>query len=351
MKEDNEIERDYLWDRSGPPDSDVVRLETQLAKFRHAGQAPQFSAARRQRWSWLAPHFLVPSLAAAALLFLLGVWVGRPPAAERTPSSGAPSTGMPTSWEVAALSGEPRIGAARITEKGRMAIGQLLETDATSRATIKVGQIGQVEVEPDSRIRLVNIAPRDQHLALDRGTIRVVSLAPPWVFLVDTPHAVAIDLGCSYTLSVDAAGAAVLHVTSGWVQLERGERQSLVPAGAMAVVRTGLGPGAPYFEDAPEKFKDALAEYNFGTGPEDRARALETVLAEARPRDAFTLLNLLWRADEATRKKIYERAARISPPPPGVTEEGILRGDDHMVDLWWEHLGVGRPKKAIAVLN
>ena len=88
---------------------------------------------------------------------------------------------------------------------------------------------------------------------------RVVSLAPPWIFQVDTPGAVAVDLGCSYTLSVDARGLAELHVTSGWVQLERGSRQSLVPAGAMAVIRPEAGPGAPYYEDSAPKFIEALA--------------------------------------------------------------------------------------------
>jgi hypothetical protein len=349
LTDDNQPERDYLWDGSGPADPDVARLETLLAEFRHTGPAPQFSPPPRRR-SWLAPRFLVPAAAAAALLFLLGVWVGRPPVTN-TPPGETPSAGAPSTWEVATLSGQPRIGAEAIAAKGRIAIGQLLETDGSSRATIKVGTIGQVEVEPDSRIRLVNIAPRDQHLALDRGTIRVVSLAPPWIFQVDTPHAVAIDLGCSYTLSVDASGAAELHVTSGWVQLERGEHQSLVPAGAMAFVRPGLGPGAPFFEDAPEKFRAALADYNFAAEQPQRARALDAVLAEARPRDVFTLLNLLWRTDVPTRKKIYDRVVAMAPPPPGVTAEGMMRADDHMIDLWWEQLGVGRPKKSIAVLN
>jgi hypothetical protein len=344
LTDDNQPERDYLWDRSGPADPDVARLETLLAEFRHTGPAPRFIAPPRLATSF-APRIFAPALAAAALLFALGVWVGRRPRAITTPGEN------PSSWEVAALSGAPRIGAETIMAKGRMAIGQLLETDGSSRATIKVGTIGQVEVEPDSRIRLVNIAPRDQHLALDRGTIRVVSLAPPWIFQVDTPHAVAIDLGCSYTLSVDASGAAELHVTSGWVQLERGEHQSLVPAGAMAFVRPGLGPGAPFFEDAPEKFRAALAQYNFAAEQQQRARALDAALAEARPRDVFTLLNLLWRTDVPTRKKIYDRVVAMAPPPPGVTAEGMMRADDHMIDLWWEQLGVGRPKKSIGVLN
>ena len=44
---------DYLWDKSGPPDPDVERLEKTLATLRYRGQAP---APRRipLRVRWLA---------------------------------------------------------------------------------------------------------------------------------------------------------------------------------------------------------------------------------------------------------------------------------------------------------
>jgi anti-sigma factor RsiW len=41
------------------------------------------------------------------------------------------------SWEVARIDGAPRIGAASIGDKGRLAIGQWLETDGSSRARSK----------------------------------------------------------------------------------------------------------------------------------------------------------------------------------------------------------------------
>ena len=50
------------------------------------------------------------------------------------------------SWEVARLEGMPRIGSSAISEKGRLGVGQWLETDGNSRAKIDVGTIGQVEV-------------------------------------------------------------------------------------------------------------------------------------------------------------------------------------------------------------
>ena len=46
-------------------------------------------------------------------------------------------------------------------------------------------------------------------MALDQGTIHARIWAPPKFFYVNTQAAVAVDLGCAYTLHVDdAAGKA-----------------------------------------------------------------------------------------------------------------------------------------------
>jgi len=37
------------------------------------------------------------------------------------------------------------------------------------------------------------------------------------VFVVDTPSASAIDLGCAYTLHVNEDGSGTLRTTLGWV--------------------------------------------------------------------------------------------------------------------------------------
>ena len=82
--------------------------------------------------------------------------------------------------------------------------------------------------------------------------------APPRLFFVDTPSAVAADLGCAYTLEVDENGGSLLRVTSGWVALQLKDRESIVPAGAACETQPGIGPGTPYFEDAPTVFREAL---------------------------------------------------------------------------------------------
>jgi hypothetical protein len=236
-----------------------------------------------------------------------------------------------TSWEVARLQGTPSIDADRMGSTGRLAIGEWLETDANSRAQIKVADIGQVEIDPGTRIRLVETRLTEHRLELARGRMHATIFAPPRLFFVDTPSAVAADLGCAYTLEVDDAGQSILHVTAGWVAFETKDRESVVPAGAACLTRPGVGPGTPFFEDASKLFLDSLAKFDFAGGGVD---ALGAVIDEARPRDTLTLWHLLARVEGDARSRVYERLAALAPPPAGVTRDGIMRLDPAMLHEW-----------------
>jgi hypothetical protein len=236
-----------------------------------------------------------------------------------------------TGWEVARLQGAPSIDADRMGSTGRLAIGEWLETDADSRAQIKVADIGQVEIDPGTRIRLVETRQTEHRLELARGRMHATIYAPPRLFFVDTPSAVAADLGCAYTLEVDDAGQSILHVTAGWVAFETKDRESVVPAGAACRTRPGVGPGTPFFEDASALFLDSLARFDFAGGGME---ALKAVIDEARPRDTLTLWHLLARVEGDERARVYERLAALAPPPHGVTREGIMRLDPTMLHAW-----------------
>jgi FecR protein/Putative zinc-finger len=240
------------------------------------------------------------------------------------------------SWEVAVLDGSPRIGSARMKDKSRLAVGQWLETDNVSRAKIQVSSIGEVEIDPNSRVKLVETQPTEHRLELARGRLSALIWAPPRLFFVDTPSAVAADLGCAYTLEVDDDGGSLLRVTSGWVALQLKDRESMVPAGAACATRRGIGPGTPYFEDASANFRQALSKLDFEPYDTEWSRipALNLVLSEARPRDTLTLWHLLSRLEGADRSAVYERLAELSPPPAGVTRDGVLQLDDQMLKQW-----------------
>lgn len=237
------------------------------------------------------------------------------------------------SWNVETLAGMPKVGNS--FESGKLAVGQFLETDANSRARVQVANIGNVEIAPNSRVQLVGTKATEHRLSLERGQLKAKINAPPRLFIVDTPSAVAVDLGCEYTLEVDKDGNAKLHVTVGFVALEKGGRESIVPAGAIALTRKGKGIGTPFAEDSSTRFQDALYKFDFENGGRE---ALETIIKEANLYDSLTLWHLLSRTRAAERGKVFDALAALVKPPADVTREGILRLDKKMLDAWWKEV-------------
>jgi hypothetical protein len=227
------------------------------------------------------------------------------------------------SWEVTGLPGTARLRA-----------GQVLETDAASTAQVKVANIGQITVDPNTRIRLLVTRSDEHRIALDHGKLEAMTWAPPRLFIVETPSAAAVDLGCKYTLEVERDGGSLLHVTLGLVALERDGRETIVPAGAFCRTRAGAGPGTPFFEDSSDTFQSALRDLDSGVAGSERTRQLEIMVREARVRDALSLWHLLPRLDPESRGLIYDRLAQLLPPPAGVTREGIIALDRTMLDAW-----------------
>jgi len=331
---------DYLWDGSGEPDPEIQKLEALLGEYRYAGPAPVFPEIvpdGRRTFFPLRMRLFPTLVTTAAAVLAVGVIAflvhGKKPPPQLTA----------VGWDVSRLAGTPRIGRNAITGNegpSRLGVGQVLETDAQSRASLEAEGIGQIEMEPSTRLRLLTMGKGTKQIALDRGTIHAFIWAPPGQFVVDTPSAVTVDLGCAYTLQVDDSGGGIVRTSLGWVGFKLNGHESFIPAGAACATRPKVGPGTPYFEDASAEFLAALARFDFeDSTPQRRGQDLALVLAQSRERDALTLWHLLARVDDGERMLVYDRLRRLVPPPASVTREGILRLDQPMLDLWWNALG------------
>jgi hypothetical protein len=334
---------DYLWDGSGEPDPEIQKLESALCKLRHNRPAPQFPEIAVQaveRPGFLAvlrPRLKVAAFAWAAILLIVAVGLFF----TRTKSIPVERS----EWNVTSTEGAAKVGGQAIGAKSgteNLGVGQLLETDSASQATIHADETGEIDVSSGTRLRLLKSSSGIRRVELERGTIHATIWAEPGKFVVDTPSATAVDLGCVYTLHVDDSGDGLLRTTLGWVGFRLGDREAFIPAGAACATRKKAGPGIPYFEDASEVFHNALAKLDQGAGTaEERAVALQVVLAQSRKRDSLTLWHLLSRVPDSDRGRVYDRLAHLVPPPAGVTRDGILHLDPQMLDLWWNDLGFG----------
>lgn len=316
----------YLWDKRGVADAETEELERLLHRFASAPPdaswrppAARSRPAITRRWIAVAASLVVACSAA--------LW--------RTSHIAEP-------WPVRALEGTPTAAAHAVTGAGRLAVGDWLETDATSRATLAVSTIGRVDVEPQTRLQLAESREGTHRLSLIRGRVRATIWAPPGQFIIDTPGARAVDLGCIYSLQTAADGTGVLEVEAGWVALAHEGREVFIPAGARVLTRAHAGPGTPHRSDAPADLIAALSALDFDAfSPGARRAALGRVLHLARRDDAVSLWHLLASREPSERGLAYDALARLVPPPPGVSREGIVAGTRTMRDAWWDRFELG----------
>jgi hypothetical protein len=328
------VSGDYLWDRSGPRDPEVVRLERMLQPFGQADPAPSLRAGSPHGPRRISRAFIVATVTAAAAAIVLVAVVYRGPSADAV------------GFRVTTIAGAPTIGSRPVGDRGRLPSGRWIETDASARAAIDVADIGRVELDPSSRLGLLSTRPGDYRMHLVRGTIRAVIWAPPGQFSVETPSATTVDLGCAYSLTVGDDGAGLVRVTVGWVGFEWQGRESFIPAGAVCVTRPARGPGTPYFDDVSDAFRSAIDVIDAGDSRRpgavlERRAAIDRVLGEARDKDVVTLWHLLSRVEPGERDRVFDVLARYVPPPASVARDGIRAGDHAMLDAWWNRLGLG----------
>jgi FecR protein len=319
------MNEEYLWRGEGEPDPEVERLERRLAVFRYHPTAftkwpattQLHPAARPLRHTLRWRYTMVAACAAMVLAMAIPLaWY-----------SGHRRQTHESGWIVSWNDSIPHA----------LSRGQIIETDKHSAAHLSAAAVGKVEVDPSSRLRLLESSQGEHRLELERGGIHAFIWAPPRQFLVNTPSATTVDLGCQYSLKIAPDGTGRLRVETGWVAFEWQHRESFIPAGATCLTRPRRGPGTPFFDDAPAELRQALSGFDKRGDNMDLQRALRA----ARPRDALSIWHLLTRTQGAQRSQVFARLSELVRVPPEVTPERILRGDPGAIDETWNALNLG----------
>ena len=308
----------YLWDPAAAPHAGVVSLERALAGASFDPRAvPLDLTALPDR---VAPRrsFARPAIAFAIAASLLvaagfGLWTWR----WSWPDGRA--------WNL-------RAGGSSVS----LEIGQPVTAPAAGIANI--ARIGQMRVGAGTAMELRATRGTRHRVRLDRGEMHVRLWAPPGSLVIETPAGEVIDLGCEFLLSVDQ-GVSRVRVLSGWVQLENGLDETLVPEGASTEMSATFGPGVPVFDDAAAEFRDGVRAFE----REPSLVQLDTALRHARARDVYTLLQLSDRHPDVA-EPILRRAAALVPPPDGITVASIVRGNRSNLGQWSRTLGLPSPK-------
>lgn len=298
------MEPDYLTDKQGAPDPEVQRLEGLLSDARYKKPSPGPMGVSQLSWAAAGvAALLMPSILILALAM-------RGPSSPLTYSDGVKSKLQHNVW---------------------------LHTGEKT-AELTLDKIGSVRISPHSKVKIVAMKEDTQQLELKRGELHAKVIAPPRLFVVNTPLARAVDLGCEYVLRVTEEGTTELRVISGAVSMERQEHQVLVPQGFSAVTRPIRGTGIPFRADSASGFREALKAIedteSAATVPQE---LIATLLRESKKMDAPTLFELMKRVPESNRRVVAEQLAALIPPKSGVVNR-VLQHDATALTEWWEEI-------------
>lgn len=310
---------DPLYDKTGD-DPEIAALEAVLGDYAH--RAPLREPP--PRWTHrrtAAIAAAICTIAAAALVVLV---LGR----HGEPDCRDAGTGF-----TFAVNGGPARCAGSLAARGALPVGAWLETARSAVADVQVANIGQLKVYGDSRVRLVGTSATGHRLELARGRIDARVTAPPRLFVVDTPTASAVDLGCAYELTVRLDGRTLLRVTSGAVSLEARGLAAYVPMDNEVLATAGRGPGTPVALSASAALRDAVTRFDDG----DHA-AVPAIVASAGPGDTATLWNLLARTADDDRAAVFERLDALSPLPETISADAVRAGDPDAIARWRDAL-------------
>jgi hypothetical protein len=143
-------DEEYLWDRSGEPTPELAHLERALGKMAWSGRQPELPSCRVPR-NWWTGHR--PWLIAAAALLTVaasGVFLAQK----------VRHAQPVTSWQLSLAGGNPSAVRSR----------QVIETNR-GNALLESESIGEVQIDPNSRLRLLASGHGQHRLALDHGTL------------------------------------------------------------------------------------------------------------------------------------------------------------------------------------
>ena len=281
--------KDYLWEKKGEADAETRELEALLGQARFSGMELPVEKKRRPRWP-----FIVVALAAALAVFVF----------------------------------LPREGFVRV-DGTKLYAEQWFETGVGEQKTLQLGDsIGHVEVKEGSKLRVLRVDKEEQRLQLARGSVHAVVLAPPRLFVIDTPAATAVDLGSEYQHTVDSSETSKLRVLSGLVELEGHGQKAIVLAGMWSDTPKGGAPSVPIDRRASPAFISAVERL-----PQDSS-VLPMLLTQAEKSDAPTLWHLLSRTDGETRRAVTGRLRELVPFQGD--EAAVMKLDSVALDAWWK---------------
>jgi hypothetical protein len=235
-------------------------------------------------------------------------------------------------WKVVTNAGTITING-HLNHSGKIAQGESLFAQDSSRATIHLPGVGNILVEGNSLLVLTKAKDGDNRVSLTKGTINVVNTSNIPDFEIELKNGSIADRGGEFKLTTDSDGNSKVTVKFGFVEIRRGDETLFLDEGYSCEIKNDFGIGIPYREDSPAEFRDYVKNYLYSS-----EITIEKIIESAGPKDMLTLLALIPKAPQQKRQLLFQAIANYFPPPSGVTRMGIVKADEAELYLWWQEI-------------
>jgi len=245
--------------------------------------------------------------------------------------------GLPTYWKVSSIQGNPLIGDVAMNNIDSIREGQFIRTNDSSRAQLIIANMGNVIIEPNSKIIFIKGVDGNNRISVEYGTIESNMRSNPKTFFVEMPSAIAMDMGGDYKLTIDSTGDGLVYVKSGKVEVQSNNREAIVPAGNLVMTKRDLGVGTPFNENSSPRFKNALMNLDFG---KCGGACVNTLLKNAKVSDAITLVSLISRVESQYKDEVYTKVANFVSPPSRIHSDSLPFFDIEKMNKWIDKIQV-----------
>lgn len=233
-------------------------------------------------------------------------------------------------WNVSSVKGIPLLNGKDLNGISHLAVGDILKTNGSSKALIKIPEIGQIEIQPGTILRRLE---KNFTLKMEIGKINVNENSTAESLTVDIPNASINDFtpGSNYSISLNDAGTAFLYVKKSWEKIKDNKFSTFVTPGFYCEIVFGRGAGVPYSKNSSKEFADDITRFSFNTYTTE---LLDRILSEAKRENAVSLWNMIERVNSEDRIKVVVTLEKLVPLPQGVSEDSIITLNDKALINW-----------------
>lgn len=233
-------------------------------------------------------------------------------------------------WKANASNGTFKVNNTTVTTANLESDDIVTSLGHTSTG-ILIPEEGSFTLDPETSIQIVETKKSLNKISLLSGGITFKSISKTPNFELQSNGVTIKSQNAQFAAKIDSNGYLIVRGIKEHIEIVT-EYDRLLLGNDYICRISGNIIGLPYHVKATGKFKHQLR--NMEANMNDVVE-LTALLYDASYKDAHTIIRLLEKVSKGNREIVYKKLSNLFPPTPRVTKQGIIDGNQSMLDEWW----------------